>query len=145
MSISHILTFPKISLMLFPEGDITFFSGDLVSGSESSSSVAGFRHESPPPPPRGFDPELEPRHPLAAASLAVSLAVSWPRSPALGLVLAGSGSLVAAVSRAESGAGESLPLVLAWSKVMVQIFIILLFSSGEEYNKIRNKSSLLMV
>ena len=116
MSISHILTFPKMSLMLFPEGDITFFSGDLVSGSESSSSVAGFRHESPPPPPRGFDPELEPRHPLAAASLAVSLAVSWPRSPALGLVLAGSGSLVAAVSRAESGAGESLPLVLAWSK-----------------------------
>ena len=128
MSISRILTFPKMSLMLFPEGDITFFSGDLVSGSESSSSVAGFRHESPPPPPRGFDPELEPRHPLAAASLAVSLAVSWPRSPALGLVLAGSGSLLAAVSGAESGAGESLPLVLAWSKShgMVQIFIILL-------------------
>ena len=41
ISISHNLTFPKMSLMLFPEGDITFFSGDLVNGSESSSSVAG--------------------------------------------------------------------------------------------------------
>ena len=41
-------TFPKISLILFPEGDmIGFFSGDFVRGSWSSSRVFGLRQESP--------------------------------------------------------------------------------------------------
>ena len=44
------LTFPKISLILFPEGDMTcFFSGDFIIGSVSSSRVAGgLRHDNPP-------------------------------------------------------------------------------------------------
>lgn len=43
------LTFPKISLILFPDGDMTcFLSGDLIRGSGSSSRVAGLRHDKPP-------------------------------------------------------------------------------------------------
>ena len=44
------LTFPKISLILFPEGDMTcFLSGDFIIGSVSSSRVAGgLRHDNPP-------------------------------------------------------------------------------------------------
>ena len=43
------LTFPKISLILFPDGDMTcFLSGDFIRGSGSSSRVAGLRQDSPP-------------------------------------------------------------------------------------------------
>ena len=44
------LTFPKISLILLPDGDMAcFFSGDFIIGSVSSSRVAGgLRHDNPP-------------------------------------------------------------------------------------------------
>lgn len=45
-----LLTFPKISLILLPEGDMAcFFSGDFIMGSVSSSRVAGgLKHDNPP-------------------------------------------------------------------------------------------------
>ena len=43
------LTFPKISLILLPDGDMTcFFSGDFIRGSGSSSRVLGLRQDNPP-------------------------------------------------------------------------------------------------
>ena len=46
---TSLLTFPKISLMLLPDGDMTCFrSGDFIRGSGSSSRVAGLRQDNPP-------------------------------------------------------------------------------------------------
>ena len=84
MGKNWLLTFPKISLILLPDGDMTcFFSGDFIRGSGSSSRVLGLRQDKPPlllpeeltSPGDGSFTRLEEDLPPALASLAAELPV----------------------------------------------------------------------
>ena len=108
-------TFPKISLMLFPEGDmICFRSGDLTRGAVSSSRVAGgLRQDSPPrllvaPGSPGdwlAEEDLAPALPVSlAAMLPVLVVISSPDLCLPASSSPGAGDLLPSTSR-----GDTLP------------------------------------